>query len=146
MLKIAVIGGGRHSCGSHLPSLTRYAFQHPDEISLVAFCDASHQVAADIAGKYGFHRCYTDIGEMLAQEGLDGCIAITPVTETTDVAKQVISAGVPLLMEKPPGRTPDETKDICELTSQTNTPVMVSMNRRFHPGLCAANSWRGDRS
>ena len=145
MLKIAVIGGGRHSRGNHLPSLARYVFHYPGEVELAAFCDLRREVAEDVSREYGFVQFYTDVEEMLAAESLNGCISVTPIAVTGSVARQIIAAGVPLLMEKPPGSTPEEASDICELSSGTNARVMVSMNRRFDPAVRAACSWRADR-
>jgi predicted dehydrogenase len=48
-------------------------------------------------------------------------------------------------MEKPPGATVSEAREIVDLVERTGARVMVSMNRRFDPALCAALDWAGDR-
>lgn len=145
MIRLAVIGGGRHSRENHLPALARYASLHPGEVELAAFCDLKPQLAAAIACEYGFAQCYTDMAEMLATESLDGCIAITPRDVTAAVAKKILCAGVSLLLEKPPGSSPQEAAEICELVRRTAVPAMVSVNRRFDPAICKAGSWRAER-
>ncbi len=145
MLRIAVIGGGSHSRGNHLPALAHSASQTTGEIELAAFCDIDPLVAAAVSREFGFANAYTSVNAMLTTEALDGCIAITPIPITAKIAKEVIEAGIPLLMEKPPGRTPEEAGEICSLATRTNARVMVSMNRRFDPALCAAADWRADR-
>jgi predicted dehydrogenase len=75
----------------------------------------------------------------------DGCVAVTPIPVTRQVASQVIESGVPLLMEKPPGATAAEARQIVELVRRTGAHVMVSMNRRFDPALRVALDWWGDR-
>lgn len=145
ILRIAVIGGGSHSRGNHLPALVRYASNYPEAVELTAFCDRRREVAEEVSRKFGFLQAYTDVEEMLAAGNLDGCISITPLAATANVARQIIAAGVPLLMEKPPGSTPEEAREICRLAASRNVRVMVSMNRRFDPALCAASSWRADR-
>ena len=87
---------------------------------------------------------YTDFRSMLDKETPDGCIAVTPVAITGQIASHVIRVGVPLLMEKPPGATLGEAQDIVSLTEKTDTRVMVSMNRRFDPALCAMCDWKGE--
>lgn len=146
MLRIAVIGGGSHSRQNHLPSLAHYASHSPGIIELAAFCDLNPEIAARVTSEYRFTHAYTDLGEMLEAEVLDGCIAITPIAATAGVAKKIIEAGIPLLMEKPPGATYQEARDICILATRKNAQAMVSMNRRFDPTLRAAVSWRGDRT
>lgn len=145
MLRIAVIGGGGHSRGSHLPALARYCVNFPGGVELAAFCDLEPSVAESVSREYGFHRSYTDVEAMLTAEALDGCIAVTPIPATAGVARRLIAAGIPLLMEKPPGATRDEARQICEQASRTKVPVMVSMNRRYQPSICSARSWSGGR-
>jgi len=145
MLRIAVIGGGDHSRKNHLPALAAFIARNPGTVEFAAFCDLRRDVAEGVGTQYGVSRVYTGIAEMLAGERLDGCIAVTPVSATAAVAQQAISAGVPLLMEKPPGATVQEARRVCALVKRLGARVMVSVNRRFDPALTAAAAWRGDR-
>ena len=145
MLKIVLIGTGEHSQGHHLPALAHYVSLRPGEVQLAALCDLRRDHAENMAQKYGFEHTYTDLQEMLNKEKPDGCIAVTPVETTAQVALQVIRTGVSLLMEKPPGATVDEAKEIVHQTEKSGTRVMVSLNRRFDPALCAAFDWKGGR-
>lgn len=145
MLRVAMIGAGNHSRQNHLPALARYVSEHPDELELAALCDLRRDLAEEMSRRYGFSRSYTDPEEMLAAEKLDGCVAVTPVPVTARVAERVILAGVPLLMEKPPGATLEEAEEIRALAERKSARVMVSMNRRFDPALSAACRWRSDR-
>lgn len=141
MLNVALIGGGSHSRENHLPALARYAALHPEAIMLAAFCDRNPAVAEAIGRQYGFARTYTDVARMLADEALDACIAITPIDATLAVTRTVLAAGVPLLLEKPPGATVAEAKEIAALGGR----AMVSVNRRFDPALRAADAARAGR-
>ena len=85
------------------------------------------------------------VHEMLRAENPDACVAITPIPVTAEISTQVIRAGISLLMEKPPGATADEARTIVGLVEKAGARVMVSMNRRFDPALCAALDWWGDR-
>lgn len=145
MLRIGFIGGGVHSRQNHLPSLAHYVSLSPEIIELAAFCDLDPEIAARITREYRFTHAYTDLSEMLETEVLEGCIAITPIPATAGVAKRIIEAGIPLLMEKPPGATPQEAREIAGMATRKNARVMVSMNRRFDPALRLAAEWRADR-
>ena len=145
MLRIALIGGGSHSRGNHLPALRRYVELCPGVVELAAFCDLKAAVAESVSREYGFSACYTEVADMLSSEELDGCIAVTPIPVTAAVASQVIAAGVPLLMEKPPGAALEQTDQVLQLVAQADARVMVSMNRRFDPALRAACEWLGER-
>ena len=48
-------------------------------------------------------------------------------------------------MEKPPGRTLEEARDIREHAAKTGARVMVSMNRRFDPAIVSADKGRSGR-
>jgi predicted dehydrogenase len=141
MLKMVVVGAGSHSQENHLPSLARYVCEHPGQIELAGLCDLRREHAETMAAKYGFARAYADMDEMLREVRPDGCVAVMPIPVTREVAARVICAGVPLLMEKPPGATAAEAREIVELARRTGAHVMVSMNRRFDPALRMALEW-----
>jgi predicted dehydrogenase len=145
MLKIVILGAGSHSQRNHLPSLARYAREYPGQIELAGLCDLRRDHAAQMAAQYGFARAYADLDEMLREVQPDGCVAVTPIPVTREISARVIRAGVPLLMEKPPGATLEEAREIVRLVHQTGSHVMVSMNRRFDPALRIALDWWGGR-
>lgn len=145
MLKLVVIGAGSHSQGNHLPSLARYVALHPGQVELAGLCDLRRAHAEEMAAQYGFSRVYVDLEEMLCTERPDGCVAVTPIPVTAQIATRVIEAGVPLLMEKPPGATTGEARQIVQWVERSGARVMVSMNRRYDPALRAALSWWGER-
>jgi len=144
-LKIALLGAGSHSRINHLPSLAKYRDEHPDTIELAALCDLREEHAKEVAAEFGFAKVYTDLTEMLETEQPDACAAITPIPITLEISTKLMRAGMPVLIEKPPGDTVAEAREICDVAESTGTPAMVSMNRRFDPALTAANAWRGDR-
>jgi myo-inositol 2-dehydrogenase/D-chiro-inositol 1-dehydrogenase len=145
MLKLVVVGAGNHSRENHLASLARYVAQHPGQVELAGLCDLRRDHAQEVAAQYGFARVYVDLDEMLRVEHPDACVAVTPIPVTAQIAVRVIEAGVPLLMEKPPGATVDEAQQIVQLVERTGARVMVSMNRRYDPALCAALRWWDER-
>jgi predicted dehydrogenase len=145
MIKLVVVGAGSHSAGNHLPSLARYAALHPGQIELAGLCDLRRAHAETMAERFGFSRVYVDLDEMLRAEQPDGCVAVTPIPLTAEIATRVIEAGVTLLMEKPPGATAEEARQIVQLVERTKARVMVSMNRRHDPALRAALRWWGER-
>lgn len=145
MIRIALLGAGSHSRQNHLPALARYAAERPGEVELVAVCDLDRERAEEAAQTYGFGRAYTALADMLRAERPDGCIAVTPISETVSVAAQVIRAGVPLLMEKPPGADVEQARQLVDLVESADARVMVSVNRRFDPALRAGLAWWKDR-
>lgn len=145
MKKIGLIGGGNHSRHNHLPAIQRYHQEHPGAIELTSFCDISPAVAAETAAKFGFKQSFTSVESMLAESALDGVIAVTPLEITKQIAEQIIEAGIPMVIEKPPGKDLIEAREICELVAAKQARVMVSVNRRFDPALVAAKDWLAGR-
>src|SRR5438477_9983475 len=75
---------------------------------------------------------------MLAKDGLDAVLVLTQPAATYGVAKDFLAAGVPTLMEKPPGMSTAETRDLLATACSTGTNAMVAVNRRFNPLLTEA--------
>jgi len=144
-LKLVVVGAGNHSQRNHLPAVARYASAHPGEIELAALCDLRLEHAQAMADTYGFAQAYADLDDMLCAERPDGCIAVTPIPATAQTAGHIAQTGVAVLMEKPPGATLQETRQLAKLVERIGARVMVSMNRRFDPAVRTACSWWGER-
>ena len=141
MLKIGFICAGSHAHSHHGPSLRDYRELHPDEIELTAVCDLDRRKGEDFAQAYGFLRVYVDYHLMIAEEKPDALIAITPVGSTFSIAGDLLTYRLPLLMEKPPGESARETRELLTVARRHGSPVMVSFNRRFNPALVEARKW-----
>ncbi|MEO8434764.1 MAG: Gfo/Idh/MocA family oxidoreductase [Pyrinomonadaceae bacterium] len=145
MVRLALVGCGEHSRSSHAAPLARYAARHPGEIELVAACDLSADRAAQFCREFGFQRAYTEVEKMLATESLDGCVCVMPMEHIVDGAIQFLERGMPCVIEKPLGTSLAEAEKLARAARETNTPHMVSVNRRFVPYLNRARSWSNER-
>jgi predicted dehydrogenase len=74
---------------------------------------------------------------MLSGARLDGVLAITRPDATKEVATAVMKAGLPVYMEKPPGRDLGEALAMAKVSRSTGAPTMVACNRRFNPSILA---------
>src|SRR4029453_1035180 len=106
-MKLCAIGCGEHAASSHGPAQARYAARHPD-LLLAGCCDLDSERAVGHSQRFGFPRGYSDPWAMLATERPDAVVLVVPEAVTCDVACRVLELGYPLLVEKPPGRTPAE--------------------------------------
>ena len=141
VIRIGVVGAGSHSSNNHGPALKQYCAEHPGEIELTAICDLDRDKAQTYADAFGFARVYDDVGRMLAGDTLDGLVLITPVAVTREVVGELLSRGIPLLIEKPPGENSAQTRELLRIARETGTPHMISFNRRFHPAVARAREW-----
>lgn len=139
-LRIGLLGAGEHSAGNHGPAWRDYAKRHPGAVDLVAVCDLDAHRGQAYADRFGFAGVHTDLEQLLA-EGLDGLVAITPIEATEAVAVRILQAGVPVVIEKPPGVGVEGARRLREVTQRTGTPHMISFNRRFTPAMKRARVW-----
>ncbi|MBI3986281.1 MAG: Gfo/Idh/MocA family oxidoreductase [Lentisphaerae bacterium] len=141
MFRIGVLGAGWHAFSDHGPPLRDYAARHAGAVELAAVCDLDEAKARRFAESYGVARVYTSLETMLTWESLNALLAITPLPLTASLVAGLLPRGIPLLIEKPPGRTGAEARDLLRAARASGTPHMVSFNRRFHPAVARARAW-----
>jgi myo-inositol 2-dehydrogenase / D-chiro-inositol 1-dehydrogenase len=138
-LKLCVVGCGEHAVSSHGPSQARYAHAHHD-VTLAACCDVAPDRARAYAERFGFARSYGDVSEMLTAEIPDAAVLIVPDGVTAELACAILERGIPLLLEKPPGR---DVRDVDRMLAAARkgvggtgpVPHQVAFNRRYVPLL-----------
>lgn len=135
MIRIAIAGCGEHSRTSHGAPLARYAAAYPAEIELVAACDLNIDRAVEFCRSFGFVRPYQDLDQMLSAEKLDACVSVMPIEKIVDVGIKLLERGLPCVIEKPLGTSLTEIEKLGQVARDTQTPHMVSVNRRFMPYL-----------
>lgn len=141
MIRIALVGCGEHSWASHAAPLARYAATNPNEIELVAACDLNREKAVEFCRSFGFAQAYEDLDQMLEVEQPDACVSVMPVDKIGEVGIKLLQRGIPCVIEKPLGTSLSDIEQLASVARETQTPHMVSVNRRFMPYLNQAHSW-----
>jgi myo-inositol 2-dehydrogenase / D-chiro-inositol 1-dehydrogenase len=141
MIRLGLIGCGAHSESGHAIPLAGYRATHPDEILLAAVCDLQIERALGFGRKYGFLAAYRNVDDMLRHENLDGCIAVVPPENISELGIKLLNLGIPCVVEKPLGASLAEARALRDSAAATNTSNMVSVNRRFMPALNRAIEW-----
>lgn len=141
MIRIALAGCGEHSRSSHAAPLATYAARHPGEVQLVAACDLNEKRAAEFCQTFGFLRAYTDMRDMLETEHPDACVCIMPMDKIVEKGIELLERRIPCVIEKPLGTSLAEIERLNKVALETQTPHMVSVNRRFMPYLNEFRSW-----
>jgi len=144
MIRIAIAGCGEHSRSSHATPLARYASQHPGEIQLVAACDLDARKADEFCHSFGFQQAYTDLNQMLEEQKPDACVCVMPMDHIVEMGIELLERRIPCVIEKPLGTSLDEIESLARVARETQTPHMVSVNRRFMPFLNETKSWLQD--
>jgi predicted dehydrogenase len=141
---MVLAGCGEHSRTSHATPLARYASEHPGEIELVAACDLNADKAAEFCRSFGFLKPYTNFDQMLTQEKPDACVCIMPIEQIVEKGVDLLERQIPCVIEKPLGASLLDAEKLNRAARETQTPHMVSVNRRFMPYLNQARSWLKD--
>ena len=131
-LRVGVIGAGRISAGSHLPCLVNYG-----DVDIV-LCEVDEERLAAVAAQFRIRDTRTGLpGHARARRR--GC-GHRPDAAGRDVrcCRDCLAAGVPTLIEKPPGMTTAETRELLATALASGADAMVAVNRRFNPLLTEA--------
>jgi len=139
MVNVALVGVGNHSIENHAPALRRYAREHPETVRLAAVCDLDEAKAEKARDDYGFARSYTSVEAMLGAETIEAAVAVVPIAAILDVARPFLARRIPVVVEKPPGQSLAEARELAEAAA--GAEVMVSLNRRFDPAVARARRW-----
>src|SRR5262249_15203999 len=135
-MRLCLVGCGDHASSSHGPAQAKYAAAHPDVV-LAGCCDTVEARADAHRARYGFGRAWSDMEAMLDAEEPDAVVVVVPETATVAVAEAVLRRGLPLLVEKPPGRTAAEVDRLIAAADRgrdgRSVPNQVALNRRYVP-------------
>jgi predicted dehydrogenase len=146
---VGVVGAGAHSTRQHGPALEHCVNERHNAddstVDLAAICDRDPERAAAYADEFGFRATYTDADRLYAEEDLDAVLVISPTDVTRDLAGDALARGVPTLVEKPPGRTVKEARELRDIATEHDTPHQVSFNRRFNPAIKRAQEFLNGR-
>jgi myo-inositol 2-dehydrogenase/D-chiro-inositol 1-dehydrogenase len=129
---ICTVGCGRMASGMHGPSLAMYRKSHPD-VRLAACCDVDGEKARRLKDAFGYAASYTDLDAMLDTERPDAVNLVVQPAATAAAAMRIIDKGYPLIMEKPPGLTAEETRGIIAAARRSGVATRVAFNRRYMP-------------
>src|SRR4051794_31554386 len=125
-IRAAVIGVG--SMGrNHLRVL-----HDLEAAELVGLADADEATGTRAARPFGI-RSYTDYREMLEREKPQAVVVAVPTILHREVALEVISRGVHLLVEKPIAYTVDEGRAIIEAAKEAGVILTVGHIERYNP-------------
>ena len=144
MLKIGLIGAGWHATADHAPALRHCAASEEfrGRVELTAVFDIDGAKAANTAKRFGFRRAYDSVETLLAD--VDAVISIVPPAAMATTLASIIQHTRPVLIEKPVGRDIIEARRIVGMLD--GHPHMVSLNRRFDPGVTVARQWLAQQS
>ncbi len=136
--RIGLIGLGKHG--------QRYAghiVEDFPELELHAICRADvDRLKAD--EERWSARGFRDYGELIAAAGCDAIIAAVPPDLNLDIARRVMKAGLPLLLEKPAAANLDDARAMWRLARDASAPLMIGQTLRYNGVVRALRQRRAE--
>jgi len=125
-LRIAIIGGG------HLGRIHARIAAGLDEVTLVAVADPVAE-SRDAAAAVGQTRAVSDYRELIGE--IEAAIIATPTSTHHTIGAELLSSGIPLLIEKPLATHTAAADDLVNLARKQGLVLQVGHVERFNPAL-----------
>lgn len=125
--KLILIGCGKRGLG-HLKAMEKFN-KSPD-----VFCDFNPSSIDKISKTYKYSTFFSDIDSLIKSINLKNenyAIVAVDAKNNYSVAKKLLSNGINVLMEKPPGLSLDEGNSLVK--ASTNLECFIGFDRRFNP-------------
>lgn len=129
--RLGIIGTGRFS-EQHINAINWVRNYRNKDVQIVAAQNRSPISNERAKNELMIPRTYTCFRQMIEEEELDGLIVTVPADSLYEVVVSLIPYKIPLLMEKPPGITLNQSKHLKKLASEYETSILVGFNRRFY--------------
>lgn len=127
-IKIGVVGLG------HLGNYHLQKYAKIDDCEIVAVSDTLKERAGEVADTYHC-RAFTDHKDL---SGIVDAVSIAvPTGEHHKVARDFLTAGVDVLVEKPICATIEEADELIKLAGKNNLILQVGFVERFNPAIMA---------
>jgi len=123
-VKIGLVGAGRFG-KNHVRTLHEMGVL----AGLAELDNATREAAADQTGV----RAVTDFRELIAE--MDAFVVATPVQTHYAIARDILLAGKPVMVEKPITLSVSEAEELVALASEKSLPLMVGHLLIFQPAI-----------
>jgi predicted dehydrogenase len=127
-IRLGIVGVGAMGQAAHLRN---YAI-HPD-VEIAAIAEIRPQLGKKVAERYGIPKAYNGHKELLANETLDGIVAIQPFGMHIDIVPDLLEKRVPVLTEKPLAESIASGEKILTAAKKTGTPLYLAYHKRSDP-------------
>lgn len=127
-VKVALIGAGAMANSVHYPSLAGF----PD-VELVGLCDLVPEKLKATAEKFGIKRTFSDYRKMVDETEPDAVYVLMPPHHLFDIIIDLLNRKRHVFLEKPPGVTAEQTRQMALCAERNGCISLVGFNRRYIP-------------
>ena len=100
---------------------------------VVSVVSRSQQRAEAFAAEHGIEQAFSSVTEMLAAGGLDAVYVASPHAQHHELARPVLEAGIPVLVEKAFTLNGTQARDLLDVARERGVFAMEAMWARFLP-------------
>jgi len=128
-IRIAIVGVGKIARDQHVPAIAA------NPRFVLAATASAHNRLADVPA-------YSDLAELIAKRrDIDAVVICTPPQARYGIAKAAIAAGFDVMLEKPPGATIAEVRDLARRAEDAGVTLFATWHSRSAAGVEAARTW-----
>ena len=98
-------------------------------------CDLSPEALATASARHPQARTTTELDELLADPDLDAIVLATPVVTHYELARQALTAGKHVFVEKPQAQTSAEAEELLGLAEENGLVLMPGYLLLYHPAV-----------
>ena len=128
MTRVGVVGTG------YLGRLHARILTEMPEVTAAGFVETSDEIANEVSTNLKLKRF--DSVASLAKE-IDAAVIATPTTTHYDVARELLDAGVDVMIEKPITPTVEEAQKLIDLAASRDRIIQVGHVERYNPAITA---------
>jgi len=132
-IRLGLIGAGSMANMVHYPSLAEF----PD-VEMAGLCDLAEEKLKATAEKFHIEPTFTDYKKMLDKIEPDAVYILMPPHYLFDLVIECLNRKLNVFIEKPPGITTEQTKNMARLAEKNKCLTMVGFQRRFCPVIVEA--------
>lgn len=134
MIRLGLVGIGKIARDQHIPALDADL-----RFVIAATADRSRKGIDGVAN-------HADLNAMIAGEhGLDAVSLCTPPEGRAAIASAAITAGLHVMLEKPPGTEPHEVEQLEREAQAAGVTLFASWHSRAAAGVAPAREWLAGR-
>jgi predicted dehydrogenase len=131
-IRVAVIGAG--AFGRNHARVYRQLQQDGEPVELAAIVDTDTARAAAVAREFGNPPCLS-LGDLRPR--VDAASVVVPTVEHLKVARELMEAGIDVLIEKPLAPSLADADEIARIAKKAGRVVQVGHLERFNPAVRA---------
>lgn len=133
-VRVGVVGTG------YLGGLHARVLSETPDVQMAGFVEPNDAIASEVGETLKLKRF--DSIASLAKE-VDCAVVATPTTTHFDVARELLEAGVDVMVEKPITATVEEARRLIEIAARHDRIVQVGHVERYNPAIAAVASLVG---